>query len=111
VKGTLHWVSAQHSVDAEVRLYDHLFCTPNPDDVPEGGDFRDNLNPDSIEVLTGCKLEPALADAEPGSRCQFERLGYFCVDPVDSAAGALVFNRAVTLRDSWAKIQQQQGGK
>ena len=111
VKGTLHWVSAQHSVDAEVRLYDHLFCTPNPDDVPEGGDFRDNLNPDSIEVLTGCKLEPALGDAEPGSRCQFERLGYFCVDPVDSAAGALVFNRAVTLRDSWAKIQQKQGGK
>jgi len=111
VKGTIHWVSAEHAVETEVRLYDHLFQVPDPGDIPEGGDYRDNLNPDSIEVLTDCKLEPALADAEPGSRWQFERLGYFCVDSVDSEAGKLVFNRSVTLRDSWAKIQQKQVGK
>ena len=98
-------------MEAEVRLYDHLFQTPDPGDIPEGGDYRDHLNPDSIEVLSGCKLEPALAAAEPGSRWQFERLGYFCVDNVNSTAETPVFNRSVTLRDSWAKIQQKQAGK
>ena len=107
VKGTIHWVSAAHAVDAEVRLYDHLFTTPDPSDVPEGGDWRDNLNPASAEVLTGCKLEPSLAEATPGDRFQFERLGYFGVDP-DSAPGRLVFNRTVTLRDTWAKIEKSQ---
>ena len=111
VKGTIHWVSAEQAMEAEVRLYDHLFQTPDPGDIPEGGDYRDHLNPDSIEVLSGCKLEPALADAEPGSRWQFERLGYFCVDTVDSTAETPVFNRSVTLRDRWAKIQQKQAGK
>ncbi len=105
VKATIHWVSAPHAVDAEVRLYDHLFTKEDPDDVPEGQDFRANLNPHSLEVLTGCKVEPCLADAPAGSRYQFERLGYFCVDP-DSTAGRPVFNRTVTLRDTWAKIQQ-----
>jgi glutaminyl-tRNA synthetase len=106
VKGTIHWVSAQHAIDAEVRLYDHLFARPDPDDVPEGQTYLDNLNSKSLEVLTGCKLEPALAAAAVGSRFQFERLGYFCVDK-DSSAGKLVFNRAVTLRDTWAKIQKK----
>jgi glutaminyl-tRNA synthetase len=106
VKGTIHWVSAQHAIDAEVRLYDHLFCKPDPDDVPEGQTYLDNLNPKSLEVLTGCKLERALAAATVGSRFQFERLGYFCVDK-DTSAGKLVFNRAVTLRDTWAKIQKK----
>jgi glutaminyl-tRNA synthetase len=101
VKGTLHWVSAEHAVDAEVRLFDHLFVDENPD-VPEGEDWIDRLNPDSLEVLTGCKVEPSLRDAEPGFRCQFERVGYFCVDP-DTTAGHLVINRTVSLRDSWAK--------
>lgn len=103
VKGTIHWVSAEHAVDAEVRLYDHLFCKPDPDDVPEGQDYRVNLNPKSLEVLTDCKLEPSLGQAQVGDRFQFERLGYFCVDR-DTQAGRLVFNRAVTLRDTWAKI-------
>jgi len=103
VKGTIHWVSAPHAVDAEVRLYDHLFKVPYPEDVPEGGDWMDNLNPHSLEVLTGCKLEPSLASARPGDRFQFERLGYFCVDSRDSRPDALVFNRTVALRDSWAK--------
>jgi glutaminyl-tRNA synthetase len=106
VKGTIHWVSAQHAIDAEVRLYDHLFAKPDPDDVPEGQDYRANLNPKSLEVLTGCKLEPSLASAKIGDRLQFERLGYFCVDK-DSAPGKLVFNRAVTLRDTWAKIEKK----
>ena len=109
VKATLHWVSAAHALEAEVRLYDHLFAKPDPDDVPEGQDWTANLNPKSLEVLSGCRVEPSLAAAAPGTRVQFERLGYFCVDP-DSAPGRLVFNRTVTLKDAWAKIQRKQGG-
>jgi glutaminyl-tRNA synthetase len=105
VKGTIHWVSAAHAIDAEVRLYDHLFTKPDPDDVAEGETYLANLNPKSLEVLTA-KLEPSLATAPVGSRCQFERLGYFCVDK-DSTPGKLVFNRAVTLRDTWAKIEKK----
>jgi glutaminyl-tRNA synthetase len=105
VRGTLHWVSADHSLPAEVRLYDHLFLKPDPEDVEEGADFTANLNPDSLEVLTSCRVEPSLAGAAPGSRCQFERQGYFCVDP-DSSDGNLVFNRTVALRDTWAKIEK-----
>ncbi len=111
VKATLHWVSAAHAVDAEVRLYDHLFTQENPDDTPEGKDFISTLNPDSLEVLTGCKLEPSLAGSEPGTRVQFERQGYFCVDTADSSDEHLVFNRTTTLRDTWAKIQKRQGKK
>jgi glutaminyl-tRNA synthetase len=107
VKATMHWVSAQHAIDAEVRLYDHLFVKPDPGDVPEGQDWHANLNPKSLETLTGAKLEPALASARPGDRVQFERLGYFCAD-LDSREGALVFNRTVTLRDEWAKIQKNE---
>ncbi|MEA3227223.1 MAG: glutamine--tRNA ligase, partial [Planctomycetota bacterium] len=107
VKSTLHWVSAARGLEAEVRLYDHLFTKENPDDTPEGEDFKSNLNPNSLEVLSSCRVEPSLAGAEPGSRYQFERLGYFCVDP-DSSADKLVFNRTVTLRDTWAKIQKSQ---
>jgi glutaminyl-tRNA synthetase len=104
VKATLHWVSAAHALDVEVRLYDRLFTTETP-----GGsdDYRAELNPTSLEVLKDCKLEPSVAGAQPGSRFQFERLGYFCVDP-DSAPGALVFNRTVTLKDTWAKIEARQ---
>ena len=109
VRGTIHWVSAEHAVDAEVRLYDHLFQVPNPDDVPEGGHFTDHLNPNSLEVLTDCKLERAFESTEPDFTCQFERTGYFHVDSLDSTPERLVFNRAVTLRDSWAKIQKQIG--
>ena len=105
VKATLHWVSAAHAIDAEVRLYDHLFAKEDPNDVPPGGDWRSNLNPDSLEVLSPCYVEPALAGVEPGTRIQFERLGYFCADP-DSTPGKPVFNRTVTLRDPWAKIQK-----
>ena len=105
VQSTLHWVSAAHALDAEVRLYDHLFTKKDPEDVPEGKDYTANLNPKSLEVVTGAKVEPSMRDAASGSRYQFERLGYFCVDP-DSAAGKLVFNRTVTLRDEWAKIQK-----
>jgi glutaminyl-tRNA synthetase len=105
VRGTLHWVSAAHSLPAEVRLYDHLFARPDPDNVEEGADFTANLNPTSLEVLTSCRVEPGLADAAPGSRYQFERQGYFCVDP-DSCDGRLVFNRTVALRDTWAKIEK-----
>jgi glutaminyl-tRNA synthetase len=108
VKATIHWVSAAHALDAEVRLYDTLFSVENPDDVPEGEDFTSTLNPNSLEVLTNCKLEPSLAAAEPGTRYQFERLGYFCVDTEDSRPGAPVFNRTVTLKDSWAKIEKRQ---
>jgi len=106
VKSTIHWVSASHAVDAEVRLYETLFTKEDPDDVAEGGDFTDNLNPDSLEVLANCKLEPSLAGAAPGSRYQFERLGYFCVD-LDSTAQKLVLNRTVALRDTWAKIEKK----
>ena len=105
VRGTLHWVSAAHSLPAEVRLYDHLFVKPDPDDAEEGSDFTANLNPNSLEVLTSCRVEPGLAGAAPGSRYQFERQGYFCVDP-DSSDGELVFNRTVSLRDTWAKIEK-----
>jgi len=105
VKSTLHWVSAAHALDAKVRLYDRLFLKVNPLDVEQGKDFKDYLNPNSLEVLTACKVEPGLASAAPGSRCQFERKGYFCVDP-DSAGGKLVFNQTVTLRDTWARIER-----
>jgi len=108
-KATLHWVSAEHAVEAEVRLYDRLFTKEDPNDVEEGKRFTDYLNPNSLEVLTRCKVEPFLADAAPGSRYQFERQGYFCVDGKDSGPGALVFNRAVPLRDTWAKVQGQVG--
>ena len=111
VKATIHWVSAAHAVDAEVRLYEPLFTKPDPDDVPDGQDYRTNLNPHSLETLTGAKLEPGLASATPGSRYQFERLGYFAADPVDSKPGKPVFSRAVTLRDAWAKIEKAQGKK
>ena len=103
VKGTIHWVSAQHAIGAEVRLFDRLFKVPAPDDVEEGHSFLENLNPDSLKVLTDCKLEPALANVKPMDRMQFERLGYFCVDK-DSTPEHLVFNRTCTLKDSWAKI-------
>ncbi len=106
VKATLHWVSAAHAAEAEVRLYDRLFTEPNPDGLKE--DFRTYLNPHSLEVLTGCKLEPSLAGVEPGERYQFERLGYFAVDP-DTRPGRPVFNRAVTLRDTWAKVRARGG--
>jgi glutaminyl-tRNA synthetase len=106
VKGTIHWVSAEHAVDAEVRLYDHLFNTPDPDDVPEGQTYLSNLNPQSREVLLGVKLEPSLTAAAPGDTFQFERLGYFCLDR-DSTPGTPVFNRTVTLRDTWAKMQKK----
>jgi len=109
VKGTLHWVSARHAVNARVRLYDHLFTKENPNEIEEGQDFTAHLNPNSLEILDNCKLEPSLANAEPGSRCQFERLGYFCVDAKDSKPDAPVFNRTVTLRDTWAKILKAQG--
>jgi glutaminyl-tRNA synthetase len=108
VRGTLHWVSADHSLEAEARLYDRLFLKPNPLDVEEGEDFTASLNPNSLEVMTSCRVEPSLAGAAPGSRYQFERQGYFCVDP-DSTAGKLVFNRTVSLRDTWAKIEKKQG--
>jgi glutaminyl-tRNA synthetase len=107
VKSTIHWVSAAHALDAEVRLYDYLFATPDPENTPEGQDFTVNVNPSSLEVLGGCKVEPTLAAARPGDRFQFERQGYFCVDP-DSSPGALVFNRSVSLRDSWARIEKAQ---
>lgn len=109
VKSTIHWVSAAHCVDAEVRLYENLFTTEDPNAVAEGQDFTANLNPHSLEVLTHCKLEPSLAGAAPGSRYQFERLGYFCVDP-DSSSRKLVFNRTVALKDTWSKIENRQKG-
>jgi glutaminyl-tRNA synthetase len=106
VKGTIHWVSAAHAIEAEVCLYDRLFTAENPGDVREGGDFERSLNPDSLETVTGY-LEPGLAGAAPGSLYQFERLGYFCVDSRDSSPERLVFNRTATLRDSWAKIERK----
>ncbi|MCK5849810.1 MAG: glutamine--tRNA ligase/YqeY domain fusion protein [Kiritimatiellae bacterium] len=109
VKGTIHWVSAKHALDAEVRIYDRLFLNEKPEAVSKNGDFKDNLNPDSKKILTA-KLEPSLADAGPGTRCQFERKGYFIVDSVDSSEGTPIFNQIVPLRDSWAKIQKKQGG-
>lgn len=106
VKATLHWVSAAHALEAEARLYDRLFTRPDPLEVPEGHDWLENLNPNSLIVLQGCKLEPSLAEAEPGERYQFERKGYFSVDP-DSKPGRLVFNRTATLRDPWEKIKKR----
>ena len=110
VKSTIHWVSAAHAVDAEVRLYDNLFLKEDPNQTAEGEDFTSNLNPQSLEVLRGAKLEPSLAGAAAGSRYQFERMGYFCVD-ADSAAGRLVFNRTAGLRDTWARIEKREKGK
>ncbi len=107
VDATIHWVSAAHSLPAEVRLYDRLFRVANPLGEKEGSDFTVYLNPKSLETLTSCQVEPSLAGAAPGSRYQFERLGYFCADPADSSAKGLVFNRTVPLRDSWAKIASQ----
>jgi len=108
VKATLHWVSAGHAIPALVRLYDHLFTKENPDDAPQGGDFKSSLNPASLQILTDCRVEPSLAAAKPLDRFQFERLGYFCLDP-DSSKGKLVFNRTASLVDTWAKIQKTQG--
>jgi glutaminyl-tRNA synthetase len=107
VKATLHWVSAAHAIDAEVRLYDRLFDKANPDEKVAGKTFKDFINPKALEVRKGCKLEPCLANAEPGYFCQFERMGYFCVDNKDSKPDALVFNRTVTLRDAWAKLKKK----
>jgi glutaminyl-tRNA synthetase len=107
VRGTIHWVSAAHALDAEVRLYDHLFNRPYPEDVEETADWKSNLNPNSLEVLTSCKVEPQLTGVEAGFRSQFERLGYFCADR-STAPGRPVFNRTVTLRDAWAKIEKAQ---
>jgi len=104
VKGTLHWVSAQHAVEAEVRLYDNLFKEPFPE---EGGDFMDNLNPESLEILTDAKLEPGLAGKKTGYQCQFMRNGYFCIDSKDSTPEKMVWNRTVTLKDSWAKLENK----
>jgi glutaminyl-tRNA synthetase len=108
VKSTIHWVSAAHAIDAEVRLYDKLFSKEDPNQVEEGQEFAANLNPNSLEVISHAKLEPSLANAPVGSRYQFERLGYFCVDP-DSAPGKPVFNRTVALKDTWAKIEKRAG--
>jgi glutaminyl-tRNA synthetase len=106
VKATMHWVSTTHAISAEIRLYDKLFSKADPNDIAEGGSVLDNLNPNSLEVLTGAKLEPSLANAKVGDRFQFERVGYFCLDS-DSTAGNLVFNRTLPLKDTWAKIQRQ----
>jgi glutaminyl-tRNA synthetase len=106
VKSTIHWVSAAQAVNVEVRLYDTLFTREDPNQTGEDEDFTANLNPNSLEILTNCKLEPSLAEAAPSSRYQFERLGYFCVDK-DSSPGHLVFNRTVALRDTWAKIEKR----
>ena len=102
----MHWVSARHAIPAEIRLYDKLFTNPDPFDFPEGGDIFDNLNPDSLEIVSDAKLEPSLASAKPGDRYQFERVGYFCADP-DSTADKLVFNRTLPLKDTWAKIERK----
>ncbi|HKT50107.1 MAG TPA: glutamine--tRNA ligase/YqeY domain fusion protein [Candidatus Angelobacter sp.] len=107
VKSTIHWVSAAHAIDAEVRLYDNLFSNPDPGDVPEGKDFTANLNPNSLEIVPQAKLEPSLKQAKPGDRFQYERLGYFCVD-LDSTPEKLVFNRTVALKDTWAKVEKKQ---
>jgi glutaminyl-tRNA synthetase len=110
VKSTIHWVSAAHAVDAEVRIYENLFTKENPSDVELGKDVLDNLNPNSLEIISDAKVEPSLASAAPGTRYQFERLGYFCADP-DSKPGKPVFNRTVALKDAWARVEKKQGGK
>jgi len=106
VKSTMHWVSAAHAISAEIRIYDKLFTKPDPTDVEEGEDVFSNLNPNSLEVVTGARLEPSLAGAQAGDRYQFERVGYFCLDP-DSTPGNLAFNRTLPLKDSWAKIEKK----
>jgi glutaminyl-tRNA synthetase len=109
VKGTLHWVSADHCLTAQVRVYDRLFVRANPaGDEKEGFDFRDSLNPESLQILTGCKVEPSLAGVQAGTTFQFERQGYFCADP-DSTPQRPVFNRTVSLKDTWAKIAEKEG--
>jgi glutaminyl-tRNA synthetase len=108
VKGTIHWVSAAHAFPAEVRLYDHLFAEPFPEDVPEGVDYRSNVNPASLEVVEDAMLEASLSTASPGERFQFERHGYFCADAKDSRPGRPIFNRSVSLKDSWAKIEKRE---
>ena len=110
VKSTIHWVSAKHAIDAEVRVYENLFTKENLADLEEGKDPLDYLNPNSLEMIPHAKLEPSLANAAPGARYQFERLGYFCVDP-ESKPGSLVFNRTVALKDTWAKVERKQGGR
>lgn len=107
VRGTIHWVSAAHSLPAQVRLYDRLFTVPNPLDKKDGKDFKDYINPKSLEILTGCRIEPSLKKLKPGDNCQFERQGYFCMDIKDSKVDFPVFNRTVTLRDTWAKIEKK----
>ena len=107
VKGTIHWLAAAHALPAEVRLYDHLFTKPNPEEVPAGQDFTANFNPNSLETLSSAFVEPGLKNAAPGSLYQFERNGYFCVEAKEASAKRLVFNRAVTLRDTWAKIEKK----
>jgi glutaminyl-tRNA synthetase len=108
VKSTIHWVSTAHAINAEIRVYDNLFSNPDPNDVPEGQEFTANLNPNSLETVKDAKVEPSLKNVTGGARYQFERLGYFCVDP-DSKPGALVFNRTVALKDTWAKVEKKQG--
>jgi glutaminyl-tRNA synthetase len=107
VQGTIHWVSADHALDAEVRMYSRLFTVPDPGKAEEGKDFLDYINPDSLTVLKTCKIEPSLATAKPGTRYQFERKGFFAVD-LDSTPGRLIFNQTVPLRDTWAKIEVKQ---
>jgi glutaminyl-tRNA synthetase len=104
----MHWVSAAHAFSAEIRLYGNLFAKADPYDLEEGQDVLDNLNPNSVEILTGAKLEPSLANAKLADRYQFERVGYFCLDP-DSTPGSLVFNRTLALKDSWAKLEKKAG--
>jgi glutaminyl-tRNA synthetase len=106
VKSTIHWVSGPHAIAGEARLYDKLFTVENPAKVQEGDNFKDNINPHSVDIIKDCLLEPSLAVAKPGDIFQFERLGYFCVDP-DSAEGMPVFNRTVTLKDEWTKIKER----
>jgi glutaminyl-tRNA synthetase len=106
VKATLHWLSAEHAMPIEVRLYDRLFKTSNPDDVEPGKDFKSNINPDSLEILEGSFVEQSMANASPGITYQFERQGYFCVDPSPAKDGKLVFNRTIALRDSWSKLDK-----
>ena len=108
VKSTIHWVSAANAVDAEVRIYENLFTKEDPDEAEEGDDFISNLNRNSLEVVAAAKVEPSLANVSAGTRYQFERLGYFCVDP-DSKPGKPVFNRTVALKDTWAKVEKKQG--
>ncbi len=110
VKATLHWVSAADAIGCEVRLYEHLFLKPNPDDPKDEADFKEHINPNSLETLASCMAEPSLAIASPGSRFQFERQGYFCVDTVDTSQKRLVFNRTATLRDTWARIEKAARG-